>query len=184
MIVLLAWLLVLTGVACLSSAVAMSKALAAATGPPKRLRTLPMTRCRRIAGAAFVLATVVSVALAVVPLGSSTTTSIAPGPNGQVISETQHKSLSLVEAEGSSVLIVLLVPVLITGLGAFARGRWEAPVRRSMGALAVACSLIAMMSIGIFYLPSAILLAVAGTCTPRYRRYGRIADRDRAAFAA
>jgi hypothetical protein len=103
---------------------------------------------------------VVGTLLALAPLGESTTTvstdGVAPGT-----ATTTHESL--LEHEGASVLVVLAVPVVVT-LGGWlaARRRWRPGVVGSAIVLGVG-TVLAMLSVGAFYLPAAIAMVVAAT---------------------
>lgn len=179
------YLLVLFGVGFLSCAIGMSLALSDVTGRPRREPTWPMTRCRRIALAGFVLAIGAAVLVLVVPMGGSSTVSSSSASDGTVTTATSTtSSVRLIDQEGASVLVLLAVPVILTAVGAFVRGRWERSVRRTCGWMLVVLAVVAVTSLGLFFLPAAIATTVAGACTPRIRRYGRIAERDQAAFTA
>jgi hypothetical protein len=68
---------------------------------------------------------------------------------------------SLVEANGMSVLGVLALPVLLAGIGLVAVRRRRRPILVAvMVALAAFC-VLALASVGLFYLPAAVALIIA-----------------------
>ena len=68
---------------------------------------------------------------------------------------------SLVDANGMSVLGVLAVPVVLAGVGLVAvRGRHRGVLVVVMVALVVFC-VLALASVGLFYLPAAVALVIA-----------------------
>ena len=68
---------------------------------------------------------------------------------------------SLVEANGMSVLGVLVVPVLLAGVGLVAvRRRHRGVLMVGMVALVAFC-VLALASVGLFYLPAAAALVIA-----------------------
>jgi hypothetical protein len=92
-------------------------------------------------------------AMAWLPLGSAT----SADSNGTVTAS--HPSL--IETEGLSVLIVLLVPVVIAAVPLLFRYT-SAQAARIVAAVLMAIGVVlAMMSIGIFYVPALIALIVA-----------------------
>lgn len=96
---------------------------------------------------------------------SPTSTSISlrtSSEGGTVYNATEQ---TLLENEGRSVLVVFLVPIAITTVGAFVGRRSKRKVRLRAGvSLAIGC-LVAAASIGMFFIPSAIALIVAGLTT-------------------
>ncbi len=81
---------------------------------------------------------------------------------------TTHESL--VDSEGSSVVIVLAVPVVLVALAVAAQGtRWRRAARIASGSLLLLGCLLGAMSIGLPYLPAAIALLLAGLRTPAKR---------------
>ena len=73
------------------------------------------------------------------------------------VGHTRH--LTLVEAEGWQVLWVLLPPILIPALALTTTRRW---LVLSAGALYLLLTLPAAASVGLFYVPAAVALIVAG----------------------
>jgi hypothetical protein len=99
--------------------------------------------------------------LAFAPFGESSTTAVSSnGASAAAVTTTRE---SLLEHEGASVLVVLAVPVALT-LGGWvaARRRWRPGVVASAVALTVGV-VLALLSVGAFYLPSAIAMVVAAT---------------------
>jgi hypothetical protein len=73
---------------------------------------------------------------------------------------------SLLESEGSSVVIVLAVPVALVALSVAAQGMWwRRNARIVSGTLLLLGSLLGAMSIGLPYLPAAVALLLAGLRT-------------------
>lgn len=93
--------------------------------------------------------------------GASTSTS---GVSSEVATTATQQTL--LQSEGPSVLIVLLIPVAIALVGALAKGRWRKRLRRSAGVVLLVACLIGSASIGIFYLPAPVLLIAAAIRTP------------------
>lgn len=102
---------------------------------------------------------VVLVLFAVVPFSSGT--SVSTDSSG-VMTETTTSS-TIFEHEGLSVLPVLLLPVGVGLLGlAGAAFRWRTLSIAAAG-LAVGFTIVGLLSIGVFYVPSAVLLVLAAT---------------------
>jgi hypothetical protein len=68
---------------------------------------------------------------------------------------------SLVEANGMSVLGVLALPVLLPGVGLVAVARRRRPILVVVMAALVAFCVLALASVGLFYLPAAVALIIA-----------------------
>lgn len=97
--------------------------------------------------------------LAFVPFGDSSMTTASS--EGTSVTTTTRESL--LEHEGASVLVVLAVPVVLTLAGWLAaRRRWRAGVVASAIVLTVGV-VLALLSVGVFYLPAAIAMVVAAT---------------------
>jgi len=111
----------------------------------------------------------------VVPAGSWESVSQGVSPTGEVVTTVRSGHDTLLEHEGSSVLIVLAVPVVLTVVGTWPwSARHARRARLSVGWLLLAGVVIGAMTIGLFYLPAAVLLLVAAFKTPR----ARDAERD------
>ncbi len=90
--------------------------------------------------------------------------SISTSSSGETTSATSTETL--LESEGTSVLLVLAVPVVIVGIALLTR--WSRHARRlrlTTAGLPFAGCLLGAASIGLFYLPAAVLLLVAGART-------------------
>jgi hypothetical protein len=68
---------------------------------------------------------------------------------------------SLVEADGAGVLAVLAVPVLLAGVGLLAVRRRRRGLLLAATAALVGFCLLALASVGLFFLPAAAALVVA-----------------------
>lgn len=124
-------------------------------------------------GAAVVslaLAVVGSAVLAFAPLGTSVeATEVHPGtPGTPVVTEPRVvERHSLLEHEGASVLVPLSIPLALVMLGL--AGRWTngaRPLRTASAGLLFVFVVIGILSIGVFYLPSAGAMAVAAARSP------------------
>ena len=110
-------------------------------------------KANRVVVAAFVLAVVGALAAAFAPLG---TTCGATAPGG-----VSHCSgTSTFSVDGAWVLVVVSVPVLVALVPVLVRRR--AAIIASTVLLWIGC-ILGMLSIGIFFLPSAILMTVAAS---------------------
>jgi hypothetical protein len=115
-----------------------------------------------LAGAALVLALVAAACLLFIPLTSTESLEVSVDPvTGEQQEVRRGGSETLLESEGASVLILLIVPALLTGLGVAAVRRSSRPVLTLVVVTYGIGVLLAMASIGMFFLPSllAILLA-------------------------
>jgi hypothetical protein len=114
-----------------------------------------------LAYGAVVWSIVASAALLLIP--TSTSISISSSSDGPtVVTTTQH---TLLENEGRSVLVVFIVPIAIAAVGAFVGRRSKRKVRLRAGVLLAIGCFVAAASIGMFFIPSAIALIVAGIFT-------------------
>ena len=91
---------------------------------------------------------------------------------------TTSHTASLVAVNGPMVLLPLFMPVALTGLALLAVWRWNPRpwIRRAflwvLALLSLAFCLLGILSIGVFFLPSAVALVVtAVVCT--FRTHGR-----------
>lgn len=74
--------------------------------------------------------------------------------------------MSLLEHEGASVLVPLLIPVALAALGVIAG--WltrPQPFRIASAGLLLVFVVVGILSIGVFYLPSTIAMVVAAVQT-------------------
>jgi hypothetical protein len=104
---------------------------------------------------AMVLAVTGALFLALGPSVHSASTSVSS--DGTVVNDTSD--LSLLESEGPTVLLPLAVPVLLAGVALACRDR---TVSLTTAGLCLAGCLVAAASIGLFFLPAALLLLAAG----------------------
>ena len=114
---------------------------------------------------AHVLAWVVGVLLVFWPAYSGE--SVTPGLKGEAAAESSRTSATLVEVNGLYVLVLLLVPILLTGsallaiLFAHKRQLIRKAILWTPVVLLLGFCLLAIFSIGIFYLPAAFAVLVA-----------------------
>ena len=84
---------------------------------------------------------------------------------GQITTTTSRESL--LDSEGTGVVVVLAVPVALVAIAVTAQGSsWRRRARCLAGALLLVGSLLGAMSVGLPYLPAAVALLVAGLRTP------------------
>ena len=117
-------------------------------------------RARRWSLLALLAAGMTSLALAVAPLG--TTSSCTASSGGETACWSRRRSL--LDSEGASVLVVLAVPVLITLLPLLWPGR---RCRLVVAVVLTVATLLALASIGLFLLPT---LALAWAAVAAGRR--------------
>ena len=79
-----------------------------------------------------------------------------------MIETTTHESL--LEHEGAGVLVVLAVPVLLTLVAVVVKRR---PMRLGVGFVLLAACILGAMSVGLFFLPAAVLILCAASASPR-----------------
>jgi hypothetical protein len=108
-------------------------------------------RAKGIAVASFLAAVVGALVVLVVPLGSWCSISSVGG------SERCGTS-RIIADEGWGILLVLAVPILIALVPVLARGRG---VSALAAVLLWICCLLGLLSIGIFFVPAAVLMTVA-----------------------
>lgn len=131
----------------------------------------PSRRRGRIAAYVSLGCTLVAAAvLMLAPLGSSqtavaTSTSMSPSPSPELsVARVEHESL--LQHEGGSVLVPLAVPVVIALLGTVASLFRRPKILRMVSAgLLATFVLLGALSIGIFFLPSAIAMGIAAART-------------------
>lgn len=105
----------------------------------------------------FGMAAAVSCLLLIVPTYTTSSTTIAEHPVNRSLVEQGHTTMLLVN--GPSVLLALAIPVLI------ALTPLVFPTRAMHLTAAIAIAVFCLLggfSIGLFYIPSAVLIAVAG----------------------
>ena len=116
---------------------------------------------------AFALALVPSLLLLVVPVYSGLSERTTTGG----VRTTSWTSGTMLQANGSWILVVLLVPVALTAAGLAVRA---APQRRTVArigaTLLTVFVLLAIFTVGFFYLPAAVALWMAAFGTPPVER--------------
>jgi hypothetical protein len=119
----------------------------------------PVTRRRGEIAAWIAVACCVAVVLIIglAPIAESTSTSSSS--NGVLVSKTTHESL--VDNEGTSVLLVLAIPLLFALVGAFAVRSRRRVVITAATVLLWIWVVIASFTVGMFYIPAAIALTFA-----------------------
>ena len=99
--------------------------------------------------------------------GTSATPS-AGGGSGTVT----HTTETLIEADGLPAVVALLIPILLTGLAlvlVYVTSRWRLVRKTMLWVLAVVLlglCVVAIMSIGFFYIPAALALLVGTILNP------------------
>lgn len=97
-----------------------------------------------------------------IPMTSTESLKVSVDPvTGEQQEVRRRGSETLLESEGASLLFVLAVPVLLTGVGVAAARR---SARRVLTLVVVAYGIglfLAMASIGIFFLPSLLAIVLA-----------------------
>jgi hypothetical protein len=111
-----------------------------------------------LAWAAVAWTVVAAMVLVVAPMSRT----VATASDGSDVVVTTTSSQTLLENEGASVILVLLVPVAIALAGAVGRGPRARRRRIAAGSVLTVACLLGAMSIGIFFVPAAALLLTAG----------------------
>ena len=142
--------------------IVFANGLAVAQGRPASPRT-PSSDCfpAGLAYGAWAWSIVATAGLLLIP--TSTSISLRTSSEGATVYRATEQTL--LENEGWSVLLVFLVPIAITTVGAFVGRRSKRKVRVRAGVLLTIGCLVAAASIGMFFIPSAITLIVAGLKT-------------------
>jgi len=118
---------------------------------------------RAIVLGAAVWVAVVTLVWLFAPVGEST--SVSQTSTGQITTTTSHDSL--LDTNGTGVVVVLAVPVALIAIAVAAQGSsWRRRARCIAGGLLLVGSLLGAMSVGVPYLPAAVALLVAGLRTP------------------
>lgn len=118
---------------------------------------------RWIVGLSFLLALAASTFLALAPVVASVGETV--GSDGSV--ETERSSSTLLEREGPGVLLVLAAPVAVSAVALLAGGTSRARTAAgAAAALLLAFAVVAGASVGLFYLPAGIAMAVAAARRP------------------
>ena len=108
---------------------------------------------------ALVLSVAASLLLLVLPVYESSTTS----SSGAEVSGTS----TLLETQGPAVLVTLAVPILLTGVPLLVQGRARGAVSLVCTLLLGIGALLALLSIGVFYLPALVCSIAATTASLR-----------------
>lgn len=106
---------------------------------------------------ALVLVLAAAAALLVLPMYESVTT----GSDGSEVDSTQ----TLLEVNGPWLLVLLAIPVALAAMPLFAYGRIWAVLSIVSACLLWACVILGGLTIGVFFVPGA-LLAVIAACVP------------------
>jgi hypothetical protein len=124
-----------------------------------------------LAVAAALLTCIATVVLLVLPFSATAvTTTAAIGTTGTegVTFEPIHSRQSLLDTQGRSIVLPLLVPVIVGIFPLLIRGRRPAIVARLTSAtLLTGFVVVAILSVGVYYLPSAVLMAFSGIVLAR-----------------
>ena len=121
--------------------------------------TLPEERAERLALAAVVWSVIVGIALALMPFGEST--SVTTSSSGAMVETTTRDSL--LQTEGTGVLVILAVPALLALASLLVRQR---PIRLALGGMLCFACVLGALSVGVFFLPAAVMLVAAAVATP------------------
>lgn len=128
---------------------------------------------KRLAVTSLLLAAAASVFLLVVPTASEVSgncfPAVAPSaarssPSTSVpgCTESQERRVSLLEHEGWRILPILAIPVLLAGVGAVATvSRFSRAAAALSALLLLAFVALGLISIGLFYVPAALVMLVA-----------------------
>ena len=120
-------------------------------------------------GAAVVWSLLLVVAAFVAPVYSTSSGSASPDATGGTTSSVVAGTATLVGVNGYGVLLVVAVPLLATLVVAWALARG----RRRLGWVVTSAfgflTFLALMSIGVFFVPVTVALIVACAGTPRHR---------------
>lgn len=142
---------------------------------PARSRVRQPGRATRVSAyAALGWTLLATLYLLLAPTRSWESTSQTTSGTGEVVTTATSGHETLLAGEGPSVLIVLAVPVVLAAAGA-----WPWTARRARRARLVAGWLLLIgvlagaMTIGLFYLPAAVLLLVSGFKAPHAREVER-----------
>jgi hypothetical protein len=121
--------------------------------------TLVIMRANRWAVAALVVAVVGALVVSFAPLGRSCTGSFGD------VSET-CRSTNLFSEEGAWILVVVVVPALVALFGVVVYRR---PAQVVAALLLWLGCILGLLSVGIFFVPAAILMTVAAAVAPSRR---------------
>lgn len=112
--------------------------------------------------ASLALAVIAAAYLLVVPTYAAESTTIMLGPAGPGAPVSTRSESTLLEAEGWSALVPVLIPVILSAAPLLLNGtRYAAPARLLAAVLLLGFVVIAGFSIGLFYLPNAVAMLLA-----------------------
>ena len=149
---MIALILLLVGVALMSNAARLAIRATAHRRRPWSARTTSA-----LAWAAVAWTVAVALVLLVAPMG----TSVSVASNGsETVTTTSHPSL--LETEGAGVVAILAVPVVVALAGAVGRASTARLRRIVAGSVLTGACVLGAMSIGIFFVPAAVVLLTAG----------------------
>jgi len=114
-------------------------------------------KASRFAWASAVTAVLGAFVASFAPLGTSCEMTTQPG-GGET--QGQCSGVSTFQGDGAWVLVVVAVPVVLALVPAVVRGR---SARIVSAVLLWACCVIGLASIGMFFIPSAVLMTIAAT---------------------
>ncbi|MGZ8571636.1 MAG: hypothetical protein ACXWW5_05360 [Actinomycetota bacterium] len=118
-----------------------------------------MTRSKRFAVAAFIAAVLGASIAAFAPLASGCTET-AEGVR-------RCRSESVFDDDGARVLVVVIIPIVLALVPVLLRRRW---VRVVSAVLLWACCVVGLLSIGIFFVPAAVLMTISASIGDRAPR--------------
>ena len=122
---------------------------------------LGLVTARKFTIGAFIAALLLGAVAAFAPLASTGSSSAVMDAGGKIVRTTSGPtSVSLVSSQGLWVLVVVAVPIAITLLPVLVPRRG---VRTAAAALLWTACLLGIFSVGLFFLPSAVLMTVAAT---------------------
>jgi hypothetical protein len=114
-----------------------------------------MSSRARFTQAAFLAAVLGGLVAAFAPLGRICVVSAIPG---QPPTQERCSGVSIFETDGSWVLVVVTVPIVIALIPVLVRHRAAAIVS---AVLLWACCVVGLFSVGMFFVPAAVLMTVA-----------------------
>jgi hypothetical protein len=120
---------------------------------------------RKFTIGAFIAALLLGAVVAFAPLASTGSSSAVMDAGGKIVrTTTGPTSVSLFSSEGLWVLVVVAVPIAITLLPVLMPRRG---VRIAAAALLWIGCLLGLLSVGLFFLPSAVLMTAAAARSDR-----------------
>jgi hypothetical protein len=120
-------------------------------------------------GVAVVWGFLLVVAAFVAPVYGTSSGSAASGPDGTVSAATSEGTATLVEVNGYGVLVVVSVPLVAAVVVAWALARGRRRIGWVVTSVLGVLNVLALLSVGIFFVPVTLALIVACASTPRTR---------------